>query len=230
MVGGGWRRAATWPPPHRIQRWRGTSDGNANSRFGDGVLERAEGPPPAQAGPASYLVVEPWVPYPGGPVAGQDESAAEDRRDVLCFTSAPVDRAADHRRLTRGAPVDRRPTGPPTTWWPPSSWSPTDRRASRRGRSAARACDGPPTPRSCGRGRTPGPAPVEHEIELRPTAWRVPAGARLRLDVSGARFPCYDRNPHGPVDAPVVATLAVTAVELDLPLDTHDDATNGDAP
>jgi predicted acyl esterase len=77
--------------------------------------------------------------------------------------------------------------------------------------------------------RAAAPGPVDHELALRPVAWVVPAGARLRIDVSGARFPCYDRNPHGPVDAPVVATLAVTAVELDLPIETHDDATNEDA-
>jgi putative CocE/NonD family hydrolase len=218
VVGGGWRRAAAWPPPHRVQRWRGTSAGNANSRFGDGVLEPLEGPAPTTPGPASHVVVEPWVPYPGGPVAGQDESAAEDRRDVLCFTSAPLAQAI----TVAGSPVVRlritvdRPTHDVVATLVVVTTGPAG--------EEARAI--------CGSGLrwTGGPAPVDHELELRPIAWRVPPGARLRLDVSGARFPCYDRNPHGPVDAPVVATLAVTAVELDLPLDTHDDATNEDAP
>jgi putative CocE/NonD family hydrolase len=219
-VGGGWRRTDRWPPSSgRVLRWRGTSAGNANSRFGDGRLEpmaavtdATHASEPAADRPASYLVVEPWVPYPGDPIVGQDEAPAEDRRDVLCFTSDPVAQPI----VIAGSPVVRlritadRPThdvvatlvvvtGPPGG---ERAWSVTG--------SGLRWTAADPSAR---------PAAVAHEVELRPVAWSVPAGARLRLDVSGARFPCYDRNPHGPADAPVVATLAVSAVELDLPID-----------
>lgn len=34
----------------------------------------------------------------------------------------------------------------------------------------------------------------ELEIPMRPTAWRFPAGHRLRLEVAGSDFPQYDRN------------------------------------
>ena len=67
---------------------------------------------------------------------------------------------------------------------------------------------------------------TEHTIELRPIAWRCPAGARLRLDVSGARFPAFDRNPqsdvapaHARAEDTVVATITVHRVRLDLPID-----------
>ena len=53
---------------------------------------------------------------------------------------------------------------------------------------------------------------------------RVRPGAQLRLSLSGARFPCYDRNghtshqdPHTTSAEQRVATIDVTSVELDLP-------------
>jgi putative CocE/NonD family hydrolase len=214
-VGGGWRSSPSWPPPHRVERWRGTSDGNANSRFGDGVLAPAAPDEPGLVdGPASRLVVEPWVPYPGGPVHGQDESAAEDRRDVLCFTSAPL----AHPITIAGQPVVRlriradRPTYDVVCTLVVVTDGPGGEVARAACTSGLRwTADEPPGP-------DPAPVAVDHAVVLRPIAWVVPAGARLRLDVSGARFPCYDRNPHGSVDAPVVATTAVSAVSLDLPL------------
>ena len=46
----------------------------------------------------------------------------------------------------------------------------------------------------------------------------------MRLDVSGGRFPCYDRNPHVADGSPdttaaehVVATIEVWRAEIDLP-------------
>jgi predicted acyl esterase len=54
----------------------------------------------------------------------------------------------------------------------------------------------------------------------------APPGAALRVDVSGARFPAYDRNPHtacvpvaqaGRADT-VVATLEIADVTLELPV------------
>jgi predicted acyl esterase len=68
--------------------------------------------------------------------------------------------------------------------------------------------------------------PAEHVVTLRPIAVRCPAGTRLRLDVSGARFPAFDRNPHSGVppaqarpEETVIATLVVHHVSLALPID-----------
>jgi putative CocE/NonD family hydrolase len=208
-VGAGWRGAASWPPPHRMERWIGTSRGNANSRHGDGVLVASAGTPAARE--PDTLVVEPLVPFPGEPVAHQDETGSEDRRDVLCYTSAP-----------RPAPLDL--AGSPTVTINVSCDRPahdlvatlvlvTDAgaRALSGGALRCTGCDG---------------VASDHRVQLRPVAWRVPAGARLRLDVSGARFPAFDRNPHTgqPVagaraEDMVVATLTVEEVALDLPID-----------
>jgi predicted acyl esterase len=73
---------------------------------------------------------------------------------------------------------------------------------------------------------TPG-RPESHSILLRPIGWTCPPGSRLRLDISGSRFPAFDRNPHdGQVhparaerDAFRVATIEVLEARLQLPIE-----------
>jgi putative CocE/NonD family hydrolase len=208
-VGAGWRGAPTWPPSHQVQRWTATSAGNANSRHGDGRLVEAD----AESGPPDILVVEPLVPYPGDAVAFQDESASEDRRDVLCYTGGPLPASLDlagSPLATITASCDR-PNHDIVVTLVLVAEDGTAR-ALTGGALRCSGCD---------------PAvPSEHLVALRPIAWRVAAGGRLRLDVSGARFPAFDRNPH--TDVPpaqaravdtVVATIAVSRVVLDLPVD-----------
>ncbi len=205
-VDGGWRQAATWPPGPRIVRWTGTSGGNANSRHGDGVLVVGN----AAAGPPDVLVVEPLVPYPGDAPGYQDEAASEDRRDVLCYTSGPLPEDLD----LAGSPVatvtatcDRRSHDIVATLV-----LVTAEGSSRALSAGGRRCSG-----------CDPDVPSEHVVQLRPIAWRCPPGAQLRLDVSGGRWPAFDRNPHsGGVPAHaraadmVVATIAVHRVALDL--------------
>jgi putative CocE/NonD family hydrolase len=210
-VGAGWRAATTWPPRYRMLRWTGTSDGNANSRHGDGrlIAEDAEPRPP------DIIVVEPLVPYPGDAVMLQDEAASEDRRDVLCYTSAPLTVALDlggTAVVIITATCDR-----PSHDLVVTLVLVTDD-------GTARALTG-------GALRCPSCDPVsasEHVVALGPIAWRLPVGSRLRLDVSGARFPAFDRHPHTEVppaqaraEDMVVATIAVRRVVLDLPIDAE---------
>ncbi len=159
------------------------------------------------------LVVEPLVPYPGDPVDHQDESGAEDRRDVLCYTSEALAEPLD----LAGSPAVAvlvscdRPTHDLVVTL--ALVSPDG--ASRALSEGVRRC----RPFELG-------TASEHVVELRPIAWRCPAGTCLRLDVSGARFPAFDRNPHTAVPPALaraedteVATLSVLAVRLDLPID-----------
>ena len=211
-IGAGWRSAPTWPPGNRWQQWCGVSGGNANSRHGDGRLRPGDEP----AGPADVVVVEPLVPYPGGAIGFQDESGSEDRRDVLCYTSEPLDAPlevvgsplvnveaacdhADHDLVVTLVLVD--PDG-----------------EARALTGSARRC------RSCSAG-----SPMAHALRLRPIAVQAPAGHRLRLDVSGARFPAFDRNPHSGVppaqaraEDTVVATLTVHGLRMELPVNGHE--------
>jgi putative CocE/NonD family hydrolase len=213
-VGAGWRQATSWPPPHRLERWVATSHGNANSRHGDGVLVR-EAMAPAARG-LDTLVVEPLVPYPGDPVAYQDEAAAEDRRDVLCYTSAPLPAPLD----LAGSPVA-------------TIRAVCDRRAHDLMVTLVLVTDNGARALAGGAWRCPGCDAViasDHRIELRPIAWRCPTGSQLRLDVSGARFPAFDRHPHTgrPVaqaraEETVVATVTVERVVVDLPIDLGGD-------
>jgi hypothetical protein len=220
-IGDGWRSAPCWPPPHSWQRWTATG-GNANSRHGDGRLAPdagAEGEGTAPGEP-DMLVVEPLVPYPGGPLAFQDESASEDRRDVLCYSSAPLGEALDLAGspvVTVAASCDHAHHDVVATL---ALVAPDGE--SRALTGSALRCD------RCG------PLdPTEHVLTLRPIAIRCPAGTRLRLDVSGARFPAFDRNPHSGVppaqarpEDMEVATLAVHGVAVELPIDAGD----GDRP
>jgi putative CocE/NonD family hydrolase len=208
-VGRGWTAAPAWPPPHRLVAWSAVSAGSANSRHGDGRL--VEGG--ADAGPPDTMVAEPLVPYPAAPLPLSSEAAAEDRRDVLCYTSAALERpvgVAGSPRVEVTARCDR------DTYDLVASLV---------------LVDGAGEPRALGTGvrrtrGTPG-RPEPHTIELRPIGWMCPAGSRLRLDISGSRFPAFDRNPHdrgvhpaqAERDAFQVATIEVLEARLQLPVE-----------
>ena len=210
FVGGaGWRTAAAWPPDGSEQRWHATSGGNANSRHGDGrLVEQAD-----SSGPPDVLVAEPLVPYPGADVALSDEGPAEDRRDVLCYTSAPLryDVVVVGHPVVRAVAVADAETHDLVASLVLVSG---DGEVMRLSTGARRQ-----------RALTPG-EPASWRLDLRPIAWLLPAGARLRVDVSASRFPHFDRNPQQagvaygqaePADHRV-ATIDVISVELVLPV------------
>jgi uncharacterized protein len=207
-VGGGWTWSQSWPPSNSVLSFTATG-GGANARHGDGRLVLG----PTDPGPSDIFVAEPLVPYPGGVVPLASEAAAEDRRDVLCYTSDPLPEplsVAGSPRVEVTARCDR---------------DGHDVVAS----LVAVAPDGEPRAIATGVRRarvTPGEA-VRHSIELRPIAWTFPVGTRLRLDISAARFPAFDRNPHNaarpvaetPREEHLVATIEVLEATLELPVE-----------
>ena len=208
-VGGGWTAAPSWPPPHRLRTWSAVSAGAANSRHGDGHLVEGDADP----GPPDVIVAEPLVSYPAAPMPLSSEAAAEDRRDVLCYTSA---------RLESPVAVAGSPELEVTTR--------CDRDAHDLVASLV-LVDSAGEPRALSTGVhrarvVPGRA-TTHSIDLRPIAWTCPTGSRLRLDVSGARFPAFDRNPHdGRIelaqaqrDSCRTATIEVLEARLRLPVE-----------
>lgn len=209
-AGGGWTSAEAWPPPHRIVTWCAASGGSANSRHGDGRL--MEGP--ADLEPPDVFTAEPLAPYPGDMVPLLSEAAAEDRRDVLCYTSPPLTdpiSIAGSPRLDVTTRCDR---------------DTHDVMASLVLVDPA----GEPRVLSTGVRRVvlvPGQA-GRHSVSLRPIAWTCSPGSRLRLDISGARFPAFDRNPHDAGLSPAqaerdafrVATIEVLEAKLELPVGT----------
>ena len=121
---------------------------------------------------------------PRDPVDHQDEAGSEDRRDVLCYTSEVLAEPLD----LAGSPAVRllvscdRPTHDLVVTLVMVSPGRLGTRA-HRGRSAV-----PGGRAGCG-------------VRARRSSYARsggagPAGAQLRLDVSGARFPAFDRNPH----------------------------------
>ncbi len=211
-AGIGWREAAAWPPPGVTREtWTATSAGDANSRHGDGRLV----PGPAAPGPGDVLVGEPLVPVPGGVEPLSDESATEDRRDVLCYTSDPL---AHDVVITGQATVDVTTVADAATHDVVASLTLVEPsgRSLRLATGARRRRD-----------LVPGEA-AGTTVELGPISWRVPAGHRLRLDLSASRFPAYDRNPQNGAVRPHeagradcrVALIEVHVARLHLPVET----------
>ena len=195
---GGWRDLDQWPPPDaEAQDWYVHSRGRANSKFGDGTLDRD---PPA-AEPPDIFVYDPGVPIPslGGhsccfdaitPMGPADQHRAEVSRMILVYTSEPL--AADIELLGDVSVTLHAATTAPDTDF------------------TARLCVVDPDGRSVNlqegilraryRRSLSEPEPLvpgevyELRIDLGPVGAHVPAGSRLRLDISSSDFPQWDRN------------------------------------
>jgi hypothetical protein len=208
VVGAGWRRAESWPPPASMTIYTAVSGSGANSRHGDGALVRR----PAESALADIVVSEPLGPVPGSSAAYADVSAVEDRRDVLCYTTAPLEAGVE----LAGAPLVRLTAASDTESFDvfASLSLVVDGRSRQLATGAIRIAPGSPD------------EPVDAEIELSPIGWLVPGGSRLRLDLSATRFPLYSRNPQNPEVAAGsalqgeyrVASVSVRAASVALPL------------
>ncbi len=195
---GGWRDLDGWPPSDAApEHWYIHSRGRANSKFGDGTLDRD----PAAAEPPDIFVYDPGVPIPsmGGhsccfdtitPMGPADQHQAEVSRMILVYTSEPL--VADIELLGDVS----------VTLHAATTATDTD--------FTARLCVVDPDGRSVNlqegilraryRNSLSDPEPLvpgevyELRIELGPVGAHVPAGSRLRLDISSSDFPQWDRN------------------------------------
>jgi putative CocE/NonD family hydrolase len=192
-----WRDEQEWP----LARTAWTdyflhSDGNANSRLGDGVLTTEA---PTRSEPADVYTSDPRRPVPfitapesaqiGGP---DDYAAVEQRGDVLCYTTEAL---ADDLEVT--GPVRLR-------LFASSSAVDTDFAAKlvdvHPTGFCQRLCDsiiraryrnGPETAELIEPGRV-----YEYEVDMWNTSQVFRAGHRIRLELAGSAFPKYDRNLH----------------------------------
>jgi uncharacterized protein len=224
LLGGGRWLETDWPPPASVEEWFLHADDGANSVLGDGLLARdAPGPqrpdvfvfnplgPVESAGGTSCCV-------PGlVPMGAACQADVEIRRDVLVYTSAPLE-----RDLTLAGDVRLR-------LFCASSAEDTD--------FTAKLCDVDPDGRSVNlvqgilrcryRESLAEPAPLvpgevyELTLELGPVAALLARGHRLRLQVSSSDFPLWSRNLNRYEDPHALdATAAITATQTVL----HDDA------
>jgi putative CocE/NonD family hydrolase len=190
-----WRREHEWPL-HRTRwtRYYLHSSGRSNTSIGDGVLDTL---PPASE-PADTFTYDPGKPTPFLVDARELElSINEDyagidstRRDLLVFTTAPLIEPTEitgPMSATIWAATDARDT----------DWNLMlldvypDGRALRiqDGVARARFRDGFDRPRLLSPGRA-----YRYDIDSWFTGLVLPPGHRLRVAVSSAAFPKYDRN------------------------------------
>jgi hypothetical protein len=196
LGGRGWFEADAWPPPGAAERSLYLrSGGRANTLGGDGRLELEA---PGGAEPPDRFAYDPADPVPSlggallGPGGAVDQRPVESRADVLCYTSAPLD-----RDLHLAGPVR-------AVLFAASSAPDTDFTAKLvevgADGSAVNLCEGIAR---C-RWRLGGPEPawlqpdaaVRLEIDLAATCARIAPGHRLRLEVSSSSLPRFDRNPN----------------------------------
>ena len=196
-----WHDAQKWPPEgFTATSFYLSSGGKANTRSGDGQLLREQ---PKNDEPSDIFRADPARPAPSSPVTQArplkaavwgpvDQGATEDRQDVLVYNSQPMDEP-----LTFAGNVEARlfvSTDTPDADWAvklidvhPNGFAQNIARGILRGRYRESLLK----PKAM----VPGEV-VEITVDLGPVAATIRKGHRLRVDICGADFPLYDRNPN----------------------------------
>jgi putative CocE/NonD family hydrolase len=198
---GRWREAAAWPPPGaELARWYLHGPEREDGGPEGGALRPA--PPSADAAPDHYV----YDPASATPAAGgarlaaaagpADQGGVEARADVLCFTSDPL-------------ASDLEVTGPVRVVLFAASDAPDTDFAARltvvdASGGSTGLCEGIARMRW----REGGEAAAwleagrceRVEIDLWATGHRLRAGERMRLQISSAIFPRFDRNANARIE------------------------------
>ncbi len=196
-----WREAQTWPPEgFTPTSFYLSSQGKANSRQGDGRLTREA---PQGHAPTDTFRADPAKPTPSNPVTKErplkaavwgpvDQRTTEDGQDVLVYTSEPL-----KAPLTFAGNAEARlyvSTDTPDADWAvklidvhPDGFAQNIARGILRGRYR----DNLLKPALMQPGQV-----YEITVDLGPVAATIAPGHQLRVDISGADFPLYDRNPN----------------------------------
>lgn len=202
-----WKEAQSWPPAHTPTRYYLHSEGQANTRMGDGSL----GPRTPSTEPHDSFVYDPLDPVPtcggrsmiGVPSGVEDQTQVEERQDILVYTTP---------RLAEPVAI----AGPiKVTLHASSSAEDTD--------FTAKLVDVEPSGYCAnisegivraryrnGRDREeflePGKI-TELTIDLWDVAHTFQANHRIRLEISSSNFPRFDRNLNSRV-VPALGTAA----------------------
>lgn len=201
MGANAWKESETWPPAgHRSTPFYLHSKGRANSLKGNGRLERA---PPEKNQPADTFVADPANPAPANPATPDrpigaaiwgpvDQRKIEERNDVLVYTSEPLSAPlafAGNVSAELAVSADT----PDADWVVklidvhPDGFAQNLVVGILRG--SFRESEMKPSPLI--------PNQVYAvKVDLGPVAAQLKPGHRLRVDVSGAYFPLFDRNPN----------------------------------
>jgi putative CocE/NonD family hydrolase len=211
-----WKTATGWPLPQTHPTTYFLSGSGGTDRTG--LL--GETPPTAE--PPDVYTYDPRFPAPSlgghsccgaqsGPQGPYDQTPAEQRSDVLVYSSAPLAH-------------DTEVTGPTTVdLWAQSSSADTDFTAKLTVvkpdgqvvnlndgilRTSFRDSLSQPTP-------TPTNQPVKYRIHIWPTSYQYRAGDRIRLEISSSDYPQFAPNPNtGEPFGQSTATVAATQTIL----------------
>jgi putative CocE/NonD family hydrolase len=191
-----WRAEHEWPLARtHYNRYYFHAESPANTRHGSGTLSTA---PPGDEPPDSYLY-DPDDPVPTKrgstliiPQGVEDQRSVEDRRDVLVYTSGPLE-----SDLEITGPISVRlfasTTAADTDFTAklvdvrPDGYAQNLQDGIIRGRYRTSAAE----PSFLEPGKV-----YEFEIDLWSTSHLVKAGHQLRVEVSSSNFPRFDRNPN----------------------------------
>jgi putative CocE/NonD family hydrolase len=213
-----WHDAQTWPPEgFTATSYYLRSAGKANTRQGNGRLSREA---PTQGEPSDTFRADPGNPTPSCPITETrppkaavwgpvDQSATENRDDVLVYTSEPLTEP-----LTFAGNAEAKlhvSTDTPDADWAvklidvhPDGFAQNIARGILRGRYRTSLLK----PELMKPGQV-----YEITVDLGPVAATIAKGHQLRVDISGADFPLYDRNPNTAEgifsDKTVIATAQV---------------------
>ena len=196
-----WHDAQTWPPEgFTATSFYLGSAGKANTRQGNGRLTREA---PKENEPSDTFRADPAKPAPSNPITeGRpikaavwgpvNQSDTEDRDDVLVYTSEPMTAP-----LTFAGNAEAKlhvSTDTPDADWAvklidvhPDGFAQNIVRGILRGRYRSSLLK----PELMQPGQV-----YEITVDLGPVAATLAKGHQLRVDISGADFPLYDRNPN----------------------------------
>jgi putative CocE/NonD family hydrolase len=213
-----WRDAQTWPPAgFTATSFHLRSDGKANTRKGSGRLTREA---PTKAEPADTFRADPANPVPASPITEArsmkaavwgpvDQSANEDREDVLVYTSEELSEP-----LTFAGNIEAKlhvSADTPDADWAvklvdvrPDGFAQNLATGILRGRYRDSLLKSQPL--------EPGEV-YEITVDLGPCAATIAKGHKLRVDISGSLFPLYDRNPNTG-EGPFGSRTAIATVQL----------------
>jgi len=195
-----WHVAHEWPlAATQLESWRLGSGGHAASVMGDGTLSLTA----AGAGASDSFTYDPANPVPSvgghsccawntGPQGQFDQSAIEQRPDILVYSSAPL-----AKPLEVTGPVTvvlyARSTAPDTDFTAKLVDVAPDGEAINIAngiqRASYRESQEHPTP------ITPGEV-YRYEIHVWPTSNLFKAGHQIRLEISSSDYPQFDPNPN----------------------------------
>jgi hypothetical protein len=184
-----WRSTQDWPPAAAFPLYL-HSNGNANSRKGDGALTLD---PPSNEEPRDVFVYDPEVPVaaPGGPQALSgpfDQAVPEMGNNLLVYTSTPAlcdMELFGHPRIKLYA----------ATSAAFADFTAKLVRITSAGRAEFLSIGVARSTFLFGSSTYAADRVHAWEFTLEPVAFVLAAGERLRLEIASSAFPLYDRNP-----------------------------------